>query len=244
MDAWKQSEEMLKKYERGGGGVYLKLVDDGDKERVVFRGGPFARSVIFMAGRYVNATEKLIAEGHRCTARFAINVVLYDTRQVKVLEQGAAVYGDLSRLREKYGLEKWVFEIQRHGGPKDPRTTYTILPERELSPEELSAFAKLKLHDLPRLYSNDRSGESGKGRLESFDEYMASLVEPQVAQSMAAELKAMPREMADQFLKKFGIARVRDLPAGEVAAARAFIQQLHTELAALQQSDAEIDPFA
>lgn len=242
MDTWKQSEEIFKKHERaGGGGLFLKLANDGDKQCVVFQGDPHARSVIFMAGRYVNATEKLIAEGHRCTARFAINVVLCDTRQVKVLEQGAAVYADLSRLREKYGLERWAFEIQRHGGPKDPKTTYTILPERELSPEELSAFAKLKLHDLPRLYAG---GSGGNEQLDSFDQQLASLVEPQVAQAMAGELKAMPREMVDQFLTKFGIARVRDLPAGEVRAARAFIQQLQTDLAALQQSDAEIDPFA
>src|SRR5690606_40975467 len=61
---------------------------------------------------------------------------LFDSKEVKVLEQGVMFFKDLVRVREKYGLEKWAFEIQRHGAAKDPKTTYSILPEHQLRSEE------------------------------------------------------------------------------------------------------------
>ena len=149
---WQQTEEMAKKHDQGGS-LWLKLAGDGDKAVVVFLGEPHPREVAFVDGKYVEVDEKMKAAGTKASLRVALNVALYDSKEVKVLEQGVMFFKDLVRVREKYGLEKWAFEIQRHGAAKDPKTTYSILPEHQLSVEQQKAFQALPQHDLAKLYS-------------------------------------------------------------------------------------------
>lgn len=68
-----------------------------------------------------------------------------------MLEQGMMFFKDLRRVRNNYGLDKWAFEVQRHGEAKDPKTTYSILPEQRLTPEQWRAYQALEQHDLQRL---------------------------------------------------------------------------------------------
>jgi hypothetical protein len=154
---WQQTEEMAKKHDQGGS-LWLKLAGDGDKAVVVFLGEPHPREVAFVDGKYVEVDEKMKAAGTKASLRVALNVALYDSKEVKVLEQGVMFFKDLVRVREKYGLEKWAFEIQRHGAAKDPKTTYSILPEHQLSVEQQKAFQALPQHDLAKLYSGEADG--------------------------------------------------------------------------------------
>jgi hypothetical protein len=59
-------------------------------------------------------------------------------------------------------------------------------------------------------------------------------------------LKAMPKEAVDRFCKKFGVARIKDLPAAEVPKAIAFLDALEAEYKAppAAAAEAEVDPFA
>ena len=152
-------------------------------------------------------------------------------------------FKDLVRVREKYGLEKWAFEIQRHGAAKDPKTTYSILPEHQLSAEQQKAFHALPQHDLEKLYAPESEGGSS-APLGSYDQKSDGTVDPKVAQGIATQLKALPREAVDRFLQKFGVQRIKDLPAAQVEKARAFVEQLQTELAAPAATETEVDPFA
>lgn len=154
---WQQTEEMAKKHDQGGS-LWLKLAGDGDKAVVVFLGEPHPREVAFVDGKYVEVDDKMKAAGTKASLRVALNVALYDSKEVKVLEQGVMFFKDLVRVREKYGLEKWAFEIQRHGAAKDPKTTYSILPEHQLSVEQQKAFQALPQHDLAKLYSGEGAG--------------------------------------------------------------------------------------
>jgi hypothetical protein len=167
---WQQTEEMAKKHDQGGS-LWLKLAGDGDKAVVVFLGEPHPREVAFVDGKYVEVDEKMKAAGTKASLRVALNVALYDSKEVKVLEQGVMFFKDLVRVREKYGLEKWAFEIQRHGAAKDPKTTYSILPEHQLSVEQQKAFQALPQHDLAKLYSGeaDSGGAKGGQSLDSYD---------------------------------------------------------------------------
>lgn len=186
--------------------------------------------------------DKLKAQGLKPSLRVALNVALYDTKEVKVLEQGVTFFKDLVRVREKYGLEKWAFEIQRHGAAKDPKTTYSILPEHQLTPEQLKEFQGLKLQDLEKLYSGE--GTSGDA-LGSYDRKDDGIIDAGTAQAIAAQLKTMPREAVDRFCKKFGVARIKDLPAAQVEKARAFLEVLASEFAApAAATNNETDPFA
>ena len=246
---WQQTEEMAKKHEQSGG-HWLKLAGDGDKAVIVFLGEPHPREVAFIDGKYVEVDEKMKAAGTKASLRVALNVALYDSKEVKVLEQGVMFFKDLVRVREKYGLEKWAFEIQRHGAAKDPKTTYSILPEHQLSAEQQRAFQALPQHDLAKLYAGESDGGGAKGgqALDSFDKKAEAkgdgAISPNVAQGIVTALKALPREATDKFLAKFGVQRIKDLPASQVEKARAFVEQLQTESAAPVADETEVDPFA
>ena len=245
---WQQTEEMAKKHDQGGS-LWLKLAGDGDKAVVVFLGEPHPREVCFVDGKYVEFDDKAKQAGLKPSLRVALNVALYDSKEVKVLEQGVMFFKDLVRVREKYGIEKWAFEIQRHGAAKDPKTTYSILPEHQLSVEQQKAFQALPQHDLAKLYSGENEGGAKGGQsLDSFDKKAEAkgdgAISPNVAQSIVTALKALPREATDKFLAKFGVQRIKDLPASQVEKARAFVEQLQTESAAPAAAETEVDPFA
>jgi hypothetical protein len=236
---WQQTEEMAKKHDQGSS-TWLKLGNDGDKAVVVFLGEPFPREVCFVDGKYVPFDDKLEAQGLKPCLRVALNVALYDTKEVKVLEQGVTFFKDLVRVREKYGLEKWAFEIQRHGAANDPKTTYSILPELQLTREQLKEFQGLKLNDLDKLYS----GGDEPSSLDSYDRKDSDVIDAGTAQAIATQLKTMPREAVDRFLEKFGVQRIKELPAAQVEKARAFVEVLATEFAAPAATSTETDPFA
>lgn len=228
---WQRTEEMAKKHDQGGS-LWLKLTGDGDRAVVVFLGDPYPREVAFVDGKYVDVDDAMKASGIKASLRVAFNVALYDSKEVKVLEQGVMFFKDLVRLREKYGLEKWAFEVQRHGAAKDPKTTYSILPEHQLSAEQQKVFQALAQHDLAKLYAGESDG-GAKGD---------GVICPSVAQGLVNALKALPREATDRFVAKFGVQRIKDLPASQADRARAFVEQLQAQSAAAHQTD--VDPFA
>src|SRR3972149_4189253 len=108
---WQQTEELAKKHDQGGG-QWVKLAGDGDKTVVVFLGEPYPREVCFVDGKYMPFDEKLKAQGLKASLRVALNVALYDTKEVKVLEQGVGFCKARVQIRAKYGLDKWAFEVQ------------------------------------------------------------------------------------------------------------------------------------
>jgi len=237
---WQQTEDMAKRHEQSGGS-WLKLQNDGDKAVVVFLGEPYPREVCFVDGKYVLFDDKLKAQGLKPSLRVALNVALYDSKEVKVLEQGVMFFKDLVRVRSKYGLDSWAFEVQRHGAAKDPKTSYSILPEHQLSAEQQRAFQALALHDLAKMYAGD---EGGSGSVGSYDRRPSETIEPRVAQDLATQLKALPREAVDRFLQKFAVQRIKDLPTAQIEKARAFVEQLTAEFTAPAPAAGDVDPFA
>jgi hypothetical protein len=227
-DMWKQTEEMAKQHEQGASS-WLKLQNDNDRAVVVFLGEPYPREVCFVEGKYIPFNDDLKAQGVKPTLRIALNVALHDTKEVKVLEQGVTFFKDLIRVRDKYTLEKWAFEVQRHGAAKDPKTTYSILPEKQLSPDEIRTFAALQLHDLSRLY--DAVPEDAPAE---------APIDPQVALALGTALKSLPREAVDRFCQHFGVQRIKELGASQTEKAKVFVEALVNELGV----DAQVDPFA
>lgn len=86
-----------------------------------------------------------------------------------------------------YGLEKWAFEVQRHGAAKDPKTTYSILPERQLTAEERKSFQAVELLDLPKLYAGELEKEP-----ESEEAAPEGPIDPKLATAIVTQLKATP----------------------------------------------------
>ncbi|XXF79762.1 hypothetical protein P2318_08375 [Myxococcaceae bacterium GXIMD 01537] len=238
---WEQTAAMAKQHEQQGG-AWLKLANDGDTAVVVFLGEPHPREVVFLDNKFVPFDEKLKAQGHKPSLRVALNVAVYGTREVKVMEQASTFFTSLLQVRAKYGLETWAFEVKRHGAAKDPKTTYSLLPEKQLSPAEMTDFQALRLHDLPKLYTAEAAGAvSGTSPAATSSTKAGEPVDVKLAQAMATALKALPREAVDRFLQKFDVQRIRDLPASKGEVARAFVDALVAEYSA--ESVADVDPF-
>jgi len=239
---WEQTAAMAKQHEQAGG-AWLKLANDGDTAVVVFLGQPHPREVVFLDNKYVPFDEKLKALGHKSSLRVALNVAVYGTREVKVLEQAVTFFNTLMELRAKYGMEKWAFEVKRRGAAKDPKTTYSILPDRQLTEEEMAAFQELRLHDLAKLYAAEAAtATSGTPPAATSSAKASEPIDVKLAQAMATALKGLPREAVDRFLQKFSVQRIRDVPASKGELARAFVDSLVAEFSA--ESPADVDPFA
>jgi hypothetical protein len=236
---WDRTEELAKRHDQGSS-TWLKLADDGDKAVLVFLGEPYPREVVFQDGKYEPFTEEHRARGLKASLRVAVNVALHETREVKVLEQGVVFFKQLLQLRSKRRLDEWSFEVERHGAARDKNTSYSLLPEHRLKAEEQAEFLALPLHDLEQLY---RAGEDGEAS-GSEDPKPGAVVDPRTAQGIVQALKALPREAVERFCQKFGISRVRDLPAAQVDKARAFVEALEAEVNGKATPADEVDPFA
>jgi hypothetical protein len=236
---WEQTEALAKKHDADSS-TWLKLANDQDTAVVVFLGEPYPREVSFVDGKYVPADDAVRAAGHKVALRVAYNVLLPDTGEVKVLEQGVMFFKDLVQVREKYGLEKWAFEVKRHGAAKDPKTTYSILPERQLTADERKTFQAIELLDLPELYAGETEGPAPTPATEE----PTGPIDPKLATAIVTQLKAMPRQAVDRFLEHFAITRIKDLPAAQWERAKTFVEQLVAEFDAPATTAAEVDPFA
>ncbi len=130
-----------------------------------------------------------------------------------------------------------MFEIERHGEAGDPKTTYTILPEEQLTKAQLKELDGLRLHDLPKVVSG---GEDG---FDSYDKGSSKTIDARTASELMPRLKALPRAALDTFLAELGIQRVRDLKASEEKKAQALLERLEAENKP-EEEDTSIDPFA
>lgn len=239
---WDKTEEIVEKHDKESG-QWIKLVNDGDKVVGVILGEPAPRETYFVNGKFVEPGSKEAA-GVKPSLRVMLNIALLETKEVKIIEVGVVTFKDLIKVREKYGLEKWAFEICRHGAKGDKKTTYSVLPECQLTAEQQKEFAALPLHDLAKANAGGEGDGDGATDLDSYDKKSSGEdepVDPKTATALVGDLKALPREAVDKFLAKFSIAKVKELPSSKVDAARAFIEQLKKELS--PAAPAEVDPF-
>ncbi len=241
-EIWEATEQVGKRNETGS--LWLKLPNDGDRVTVVFLGAPYAREVCFVDNRYVKFSEELKAKGYKSVFRFAIDVAIYGTKEVKVLEQGFTFFKDLKEARAKYSLESWAFELVRHGSSKDSRTRLTILPDRQLTAEERAQFAALQLHDLANIYRDSTEDSIVFGTYSRPQEFTIPTISQADAQSLAAALKALPRAAIDRFCREFRVSRLKELPADRLEVARTFIRALTSELGSPPPTAEAADLFA
>ena len=241
---WDQAAEMAN--QSGKGGRFVKLQNDGDKVDVVFLGEPFPLEVCFVNGRYVRFTEELKSQGHKSSLRVAFNVALVDSKEVKILEISVVLFKDVLQVREKYGLDRWSFEVRRRGAANDPKTTYTILPDRQLTPEQQKEFQALPLHDLESFFAETASETNRtNGALgASSSKPNGGAVAVKTTQSIAVILRSLPMEAASRFCKKFGIERIKDLPSERGDDSISYLDELEAEFRVLQEPKPEVDPFA
>lgn len=239
--AWEMATTMADKHANSGG-IFVRLASNGDKIVGAFCGEPYAREVIWTGERYEQFDENNNAhQGKRPSLRVMLNFYVPAEGAMKVIEGGTAWFKDVLKVRDKYGLDKWLFEIERHGDAGDPKTTYSILPEEKLDDEMRARIAAAEPHDLKSIGAgNDDDAGSKSTTTTKKSSNATGPIDPRVAGDLVAKLKALPRSDVDAFLAEFGVQRVRDLEAKHETAARAFIDQL----LAKQRQPEEVDPFA
>jgi hypothetical protein len=218
---------------------------------VVFRGSPFTREVHWDGKAYADGP----GPDGKAVLKFSNNVVV--NGEMKVLEMNKSTFKDVLKVRGKYGLDNWSYEIKRSGEAGNAKTTYSILPELQLTAAQKAEIDRLPLHDLAAVYAkkpdgngkeefNSYKGKNGNGTAPAPAPAPAPTPQPQApapalvdeatANAMIATLKTQPKETVKQFLDKFGVAKIRELRAADVPAAQKFLTELTGAV--------EEDPFA
>jgi len=202
----------------------------------VFCGDPHATEVHWPGEKYEECIGEgcpLCSGGKKPSLRVKLNFYVPTEGELKIIEGGTTWFKDVIKVRDKYGLDKWMFEIERHGESGDPKTTYSILPEEKINDELRVKIAAVESHDLANIGSgdsNDKQATSSKPK--------GGAIDPRVAGDLVAKLKSLPRSEVDTFLAAFKVQRVRDLRAEDEAKARAYIDKL-----AAPSEAKEVDPF-
>ncbi len=248
---WDNVKERIESADDGSS-LWVKLRDNGDKVVGVFLGDPYPREVIWTGERYVDAStpeaQPFIKEGKKPSLRIVINLAVRAEHgwDVKALEQTATFFKDVMKVDQKYGLDAWSFEIERHGAAGDTKTTYSILPEEKLSKADVKALEELELLDLDGLYNESLADAKERGKAGKFEDYDDDEKIPaKVADAIIVVLKELPREYTNRFLERFEIRRIRDLALKEKKAAIEFLDELEAEAKqAATAAAAEDDPFA
>jgi len=225
-NGWNQAAGMADNHTNSGG-LFVRLTGDGDSIVGAFCGEPYAREVVWNGERY-EAHDPDIHD-KKPSLRVALNFFVPADNDMKVIEGGTVWFKDLLKVRDKYGLENWLFEIERHGEAGNPKTKYTILPEKKLTAEQIEAIASRELHDLESLV-----GESGSDD---------PPIDAETAAEFVARLKALPRSDVDAFLGQYRVQRVRDIRTSDVEHALQLLGGLEAR-ARRRTEQAEIDPFA
>ena len=240
-NAWDSAARLADKHANQGG-IFIRLAANGDKVVGAFCGEPFAREVVWTGERY-ETYDPSVHTDKRPSLRVMLNFFVPAEDDMKVIEGGTTWFKDVLKVRDKYGLDKWLFEIERHGEAGDPKTTYSILPEEKLDDAMRARIAGAEAHDLAALSSGDSAAPSGDKAAKPSTSG-GGAVDPRIASELVGRLKQLPRSDVDAFLAEFGVKRVRDLKAGDVASARKALDRLEAALRPAQDEDDSIDPFA
>lgn len=242
--AWDTAKGLAEKH-ASAGGIFVRLAGRGDKVTGVFCGEPYAREVVWTGERYEpfdprNPDHQ--GDGKRPSLRVAINFFVPAENAMKVIEGGTQWFKDVLKVRDKYGLDTWSFEIERHGEANDPKTKYTILPEEKIDATLRNQIAAAGLHVLPEVVGGAGDGDDG-GRSTGGASSRANNDRPidaATATELVARMKALSRVDVEGILTELGVQRVRDLKGAQIARAKALLAKVEGEAS----SQAEVDPFA
>jgi len=233
-NAWQQAQEKADRQAEKGG-MFIRLKNNGDKIVGAFCGDPYAKEVVWIGQKSEEySPDNPEHKGVRTSLRISLNFFVPAEGQMKVIEGSAQFFKGIVKVKDKYGLDNWLFEIERQGEAGDPKTKYSILPEEKVTPEIRAQISKATLHDL---------GAIGTGSDEDADNTQAKStsggpINEKDAQGIVERLKMLAKSDVSAFLAKFGVQRVRDLKSSELTAALALLTDLDGA------GQAEVDPFA
>lgn len=175
--SWGKTQEAM---ENQGGGVFLRLENDGDAAVVAFCGGPLPRDICFneKAHTYEPWDDQQKAAGRKKQTKYAMNAYVLSALgkpvgEMRVIDMNFNTLTAVIALKDKYGLSKCFFEIKRSGAKGDTKTQYHILPDQDITAEYRSLFGSpdpkdpenwidgtVKLHDLDEVVAKAGDDEA------------------------------------------------------------------------------------
>jgi hypothetical protein len=187
-DAWDKARDLAEKHAQAGG-IFVRLANDGDKIVGAFRGDPHTREVVWTGETYESFDPDKHA-GKRPSLRVLMNLYVPADGRMKVFEGSTLWFKDVLKVRDKYGLDNWLFEIERHGAAGDPKTSYSVLPEEKIDDALRAQIDAAELHDLASIGESNGEAEAEE------DEPPARPAPAKVAPAKAAPGKAAPGKAA------------------------------------------------
>jgi hypothetical protein len=260
--AWDRASQRADEVQSG---VFVKLQADGDRVVGIFVGDPEIEETFFnpKTNRTETYTEQHKAQNLTAQPVFKMNFyVLAETnergalialapkeRGCKILSVKAPTFKEIRLVKEKYGLDRKVFEVRRHGAKGQTNTRYTIMPEEQppLDAALLKEAYEAKRQDLKR------RDESAQTDVDSYDRAKAAsasdFVDPETLTTIIARLKALPHEKMVRWMTTFGLAQVKLLPRAKIDESKRLLDELEGKNAAAPPpppppAPATIDPFA
>lgn len=248
MNAWDHATSLVEKH-MGQGGLFVRLSNNNDKIVGAFCGEPYSREVVWTGERY-ETYDASIHRDKKPSLRVMMSFYVPAEDDMKVIEGGTAWFRDLVKVREKYGLERWLFEVERHGEARDPKTKYTILPEEKIDASMQARIEEAGLHDLAALVGDEEESQARamdpaavEALISRSPQARASeAIEPQAAVDLVSRLKQLSRPDIEHFLTDLGVRRVRDLRADDLPRALARLDEL--EQPEMPSYSDDFDPFA
>ena len=212
-DKW---DELAERADELSDSMFL-LLEKGEKVVAVFLGEPHPKEVVWTGERYVDVGSpegnELLDSGKKPTFKAVINVFLPSEESIKVFEMSAPTFRAVFKLRQKYGLAKYAFEIE-----KQTKSKFSILPDEPVSDVLRKKIESAELHDLSQIYPDPEDSDfdsyrKQKARQDTKTMGDVSPIDESSRDELMARLRQLPRAAIDRFLQKFGVERVRDLPS-------------------------------
>ena len=148
--AWDRAKTIADKHTNAAS-LFVRLQNDGDKVIGAFVGEPAARELHWVESKYEECVGDgcaRCAAGQKPTFRVMFNFYVVADDAMKIIEGPTAFFGAVLGIREKYSLDGWLFEVKRLGKAKDPKTTYSVLPEKEIDAATSATIEGALLHVL------------------------------------------------------------------------------------------------
>jgi hypothetical protein len=118
-----------------------------------FVGEPFAREVVWTGERY-ETFDPAIHTDKRPILRVMLNFFVPAESAMKVIEGGTVWFKDVLKVRDKYGLDKWLFEIDYQREVGDERAICSIWPEKKIDDAMRARIRTMPIFDLPEFVIN------------------------------------------------------------------------------------------
>lgn len=235
-NAWQETQEKADRQAEKGG-MFVRLKNNGDKIVGAFCGDPYAKEVVWIGQKSEEYNpDNPEHKGVRSSLRVSLNFFVPAENKMKVIEGSAQFFKSIVKVKEKYGIDHWLFEIERQGEAGDPKTKYSILPEEKIGPELRAQLNEAELHDLASIgggSGSDDDADAAKPNAQS-----AAAISEQDAQAIVERLRLLSKSDVTAFLAKFDVQRVRDLKGADLAPARALLDDLDGG------TQSAFDPFA